>query len=201
VRVTAEARERTRKRILEAAARLFAARGFQETTTRDLAAAAGIAAGTLFNYHASKEELALGLVGEAAAQGIQRYEETRRDDQPVDEELFALVVEILRALEPHRALVGELVAATLSPAAPTGAFRTQHLEIVGEILLRHGHQDLSGTHALHLYWTLFVGVLAWWTGDSSPHQEDTLALLDRTTRLFVETVRPHRGDRESSDDQ
>jgi hypothetical protein len=38
---------------------------------------------------------------------------------------------------------------------------------------------------LQLYWTLYLGVVAYWAADDSPHQEDTLALLDRSTKLFA----------------
>lgn len=49
--------DRTRARIERAALGLFAARGVDQTTTRDLALAAGIAEGTIYRHYASKEEL------------------------------------------------------------------------------------------------------------------------------------------------
>ncbi|MBN3893284.1 MULTISPECIES: TetR/AcrR family transcriptional regulator [unclassified Nostoc] len=47
----------TRTRILEAAQRLFASKGFDGTTTRDLAQAAGIAEGTLFRHFPNKKAI------------------------------------------------------------------------------------------------------------------------------------------------
>lgn len=41
---------------------------------------------------------------------------------------------------------------------------------------------------LHLYWSLYVGVLAFWSCDESENQQDALALLDRCTRLFVASL-------------
>jgi AcrR family transcriptional regulator len=49
--------EDTRGRILQAALRLFAVRGFEGTTTKDLAAAAGVAEGTLFRYFPNKKAI------------------------------------------------------------------------------------------------------------------------------------------------
>jgi len=46
-----------RTRILQAAQRLFAAKGFEGTTTRDLAQTAGVAEGTLFRYFANKKAI------------------------------------------------------------------------------------------------------------------------------------------------
>ena len=42
--------------------------------------------------------------------------------------------------------------------------------------------------ALHLYWSLYLGVISFWIRDESSKQEDTLALLDRSIRLFVNSL-------------
>ncbi|BAT56099.1 Transcriptional Regulator, TetR family [Nostoc sp. NIES-3756] len=47
----------TRSRILQAALKLFAAQGFDGTTTRDLAQAAGVAEGTLFRHFPNKKAI------------------------------------------------------------------------------------------------------------------------------------------------
>ncbi len=47
----------TRNRILQAAQRLFASQGFDGTTTRDLAQAAGVAEGTLFRHFPNKKAI------------------------------------------------------------------------------------------------------------------------------------------------
>lgn len=55
----------TRERILKAALRLFAKRGFEATTTRDLAEAAGVAEGSLFRHFPTKKAILI----EVATQG------------------------------------------------------------------------------------------------------------------------------------
>ena len=55
----------TRTRILDAARRLFGAQGFDGTTTRDLAQAAGVAEGTLFRHFPNKK----AILVEVATQG------------------------------------------------------------------------------------------------------------------------------------
>ncbi|MEM9483710.1 MAG: helix-turn-helix domain-containing protein, partial [Cyanobacteria bacterium P01_F01_bin.116] len=47
----------TQEKILEAAQRLFARRGYGGTTTRDLAQAAGVAEGTLFRHFENKKAI------------------------------------------------------------------------------------------------------------------------------------------------
>jgi TetR/AcrR family fatty acid metabolism transcriptional regulator len=50
-----------RHQILDAAAKVFAEKGFHVTTIRDIARTAGIADGTIYNYFASKADLLLGI--------------------------------------------------------------------------------------------------------------------------------------------
>ena len=57
MRITAETKTATRQRILDVASELFRRKGFDATATRDIALAAGIAAGTLFNYFPTKEAI------------------------------------------------------------------------------------------------------------------------------------------------
>ena len=47
----------TRKRILHVSKRLFLKKGFQETTTRDIARGSEINLSNLYHYFASKDEL------------------------------------------------------------------------------------------------------------------------------------------------
>src|SRR5690349_5718396 len=47
----------TRARLADAAVQAFAERGFHATTTRDIAAAAGMSPAALYVHHKSKEEL------------------------------------------------------------------------------------------------------------------------------------------------
>ena len=65
MRVTADRERETRRRIVDCARNLFNDKGFEQTTTRDIAEAAGIAAGTMFNYFPTKETLAMTIVDAA----------------------------------------------------------------------------------------------------------------------------------------
>lgn len=61
-----------RSRILDEAARLFLARGYPETTLRDIADAAGVKAGSIYYHFDSKE----ALLAEILDQGIERIDAT-----------------------------------------------------------------------------------------------------------------------------
>jgi AcrR family transcriptional regulator len=193
MRVTAETRSATRKRILEASQQLLAAQGFQAATTRDIARAAGIGIGTLFNYFPTKEAVAHALISEAYALAAQRFSQVRVRDESellsLEEELFAHIAAVLRQLKPYRKYLTAVLDTQLSPLADqsgdAASFQAAHLETVLQIAGRHGAGESFSAVALHLYWTLFVGVLAFWSNDASPRQEDTLALLDQSLAMFV----------------
>ena len=50
-------RQQTRHSLISAAMRLFAEKGYEETTVAEIAAAAGVSTKTFFNYFASKDEV------------------------------------------------------------------------------------------------------------------------------------------------
>jgi AcrR family transcriptional regulator len=195
VRVSSETKRATRRRILEEARALFSQAGFEAATTRDIAAAAGIATGTLFNYFASKEAIAMALVAEALDAARRQFEGRLRGES-LEEDLFALIAGELRALRPHRGYLRPVLETALSPmaraeASPEGeAIRVEHLEAVGRLIAGRTPEDPLSPVALSLYWTLYTGVLAFWACDGSPHQEDTLAVLDHYLRAFVGSL-PH----------
>lgn len=70
----ARRKEQTLRRIEEAGWRLFTTRGYETTSTREIADAADIAAGTLFNYFPEKRSLLIHLmqqqIDEAARQAF-----------------------------------------------------------------------------------------------------------------------------------
>jgi AcrR family transcriptional regulator len=63
----ARKKDRNRQQILAAAMSLFGKRGFRATTTEQIAAAAEVAAGTLYNYFGTKGAIVVALFGDATA--------------------------------------------------------------------------------------------------------------------------------------
>jgi AcrR family transcriptional regulator len=190
MRITAAEKIATRKRILEAATKLFRTRGFETTTTRDVAAAAEIATGTLFNYFATKEAIVATLAEEGLTAVWADF--TPPENADLAECLFALIAAELRKLSPLRKFLLPLLETLLSPLAVRSGsddvLRTGHLEQVTSLGRHHNCGELSPV-ALQLYWSLYTGALAFWTSDASPRQEDTLALLDQSLAMFVAWLR------------
>jgi AcrR family transcriptional regulator len=192
MRVTAQTKSATRKRILQTARRLFADNGYDATTTRDIAHAAKIASGTLFNYFPTKEAIVASLANDAIADSLDETDHREQADT-LEEALFALIAAGLRKLKPLRKHLPSLLETSLSPLATTSqedstSFRVGQIEAVAALAAKHGYGQLPPT-ALQLYWTLYTGVLAFWASDASAKQEETLALIDDSLNMFVGWLR------------
>jgi AcrR family transcriptional regulator len=189
MRITSAEKDATRRRILDAAVQMFRRRGFEATTTRDIADAAKIATGTLFNYFPTKEDIVIFLATETLAKARVNFASQSACSE-LEEELFAFIAAELRQLKPLRKFIAPLLETVLSPLAAVHrsesvtSLRVDHLETVSEIVCKHREAELDPV-ALQMYWTLYTGVLAFWAGDKSPKQEDTLALLDQSLAMFV----------------
>src|SRR5712691_10077210 len=106
MRITAEAKSATRQRIIEAAAKLFGKAGWDSTTTRDIAAEAGIATGTLFNYFDTKESIAAALISEELASAHQEYRSRQTAEDSLEEDLFSFIWTSLKGLRQHKKFLG-----------------------------------------------------------------------------------------------
>jgi AcrR family transcriptional regulator len=199
MRITTEAKSATRERILAASAKLFAKNGWDGATTRDIAVASGIATGTLFNYFQSKESVAAALMAEAFTKAREEFETQRDDRQSLEEDLFSFVYAGLKKLRKFRKVLASAAETIFSPLARSSrecagdAIRVQHLEQVEQLLAAHRVPGPLPAVTMQLYWTLYLGVFAYWAADDSPNQEDTLALLDHSLKLFIGSLEIRSG--------
>lgn len=153
-----------------------------------------MAVGTLFNYFPTKEDLGVALIMDAWAAGEVDYRTSRRGDESLEEELFAFIMAGLRRLEEERSFAGEVLEFVFrfDDTGRTGRqaerLHERHAEVVRETLTRHGIDAPAATQ-MHLYWSLFLGIVRFWARDRSDHLVDTLALADQATRLFASAVK------------
>ncbi|HZQ92558.1 MAG TPA: helix-turn-helix domain-containing protein [Terriglobales bacterium] len=186
---------------MQSAAELFAQKGWEATTTRDIAEQAGIAVGTLFNYFPTKEALAVAMAGARLSLARQDYQSRLRGDESLDEELFAFVWAGLRAMVPAREYFGLALPAVLPQSVRQDCagspLARAHLDQINSIVGRHGFSTLTAVQA-QLYWSLYRGVLAHWADDRSPNQEETVALLDQSLLLWIAALRRRSSDAETA---
>jgi len=190
MRITAEAKAETKDRILEVATKLFTTAGWENTTTRGIASRAGIAAGTLFNYFESKEAIVAALMSVALQEAQEQIRKRGSGGESIEEDLFSLIWTELRSLSRYRVFLpvaAESIFGHMSRSSSNGpgeSLRVKHFEAVEQILAGHGISTPRPL-TMELYWILYLGVFTYWATDNSPKQEDTLALLDQSLKLFV----------------
>ncbi|WP_433654052.1 TetR/AcrR family transcriptional regulator [Nocardia sp. CA-128927] len=116
-------------RIFEAAAALFAERGFDSVTTQQISDRADVAAGTLFRYASSKGELLLMVYNEEFRAALELGEQESRNKRDAAQAVLAMVRPILdaadRRVENTVAYQRELLF-----GAPTEQYRAEGLALV-----------------------------------------------------------------------
>ncbi len=88
--------EEKRQRILDAAVRVFARRGFHTSRVGDIAEEAGVAHGLLYHYFTSKDEVLETVFRENWRQLLDRFAAVEESSGPADEKLRGLVKILLR---------------------------------------------------------------------------------------------------------
>src|SRR5882757_5260122 len=102
----AKSKERRRRAILDAAARLLAERSYDNVLLEDVAAAAEVAKGTVYLYFDSKEHLYLTLVGESLEPLLADLErkEAEQKNRPAWETLRDIINRLLMFSVDHPSL-------------------------------------------------------------------------------------------------
>ncbi len=189
-----EKKEKTKQAILAAALKLFAEKGFYNTSTRAISRKAGIAEGTLFNYFETKEDLALYFFEREMDEVIGWYEgnaRMKRADLP--EKLFGIIHHSLERLEPYEEFIGAVFLRALAPSSKLSPWRLQnqerelrYLRFIRDILAEAESEDRFpplgdfGAYAFRLFHS---AIISYWLQDPSQGKEQTLALLDRCLKL------------------
>jgi AcrR family transcriptional regulator len=101
--------EEKRRRILDAAVRVFARRGFHASRVGDIAEEAGVAHGLLYHYFASKDEVLETVFRENWAELLARFEQVEASDEPADDKLRGIVKILLRTWRNDPDLVTVMV--------------------------------------------------------------------------------------------
>jgi len=99
-------RETARLAILDAAEGIFAAHGFDGARVDDIAAAAGVSVGTLYNYFGDRQQLLLALLERRRQEVVARLDEVLRpgQEEPFSPLLERFVRALLSHFDAHRAL-------------------------------------------------------------------------------------------------
>lgn len=190
----AENKERTRKRILEAALESFSRKGFFRTTAKEISDKANIAEGTLFNYFKTKEDLALYFFEQELAALMAWYEQNEAlHKRPLSEKLFAIVYRHLERMSPYEDFIGAVYLRAFQPVSRLSPLRLEtqeqnlrYLRFIQGVIEDSEAEGLIrklGDLAAYAFGLFHFAVLTHWLRDASRGKERTLALLDRSLKI------------------
>jgi AcrR family transcriptional regulator len=196
-RVLTPKARRTRERILEAALALFAEKGYEATTMRDVAREAGASLGLAYRYFASKEEFALALYMRLAEES----EDWARDGLAggtVAERFERAMLAKLDQVSSHRGPLAALLTRALDPNSRLSALgegTAAVREKMGSIFLEvvRGASDAPGEKQVrelgNVLYALHLAILLYWFHDKSPDARATRELIG-SARDALRYLRP-----------
>jgi AcrR family transcriptional regulator len=168
-----------RERLFHAALKLFAEKGFAETTVEDITNAADVGKGTFFNYFPSKDHILLAF-GEMQLGKLQEaINIARRTNEPMPQFLRALGTRMTQEPTRNPAIIRALLQAYLSTTPVreamidlqnrVHALHTQMIQLGqerGEI-----RSDLPAADIAHVFRQTIFGTLLIWSlyGDATLH--------------------------------
>ena len=194
--LTSKAR-RTRERILEAALALFAERGYEATTMRDVAREAGTSLGLAYRYFASKEEFALALYMRLAEES-EEWSRERLQGGIVAERFERAMLMKLDQVSPHRGPLAALLSRALDPDSPvsalgegTAAVREKISGVFLEVV--RGASDAPGEKQARelgsVLYALHLAILLYWFHDRTSEARATHELVG-SARETLRYLRP-----------
>lgn len=83
------------ERLLGAATRLFAEKGFESTSVQEVVAAAGVTKGAMYHYFDSKDDLLYQVYARVLRMQTERLEEIADRDLPLDERLHTAAADVV----------------------------------------------------------------------------------------------------------
>jgi AcrR family transcriptional regulator len=188
---------RTRGRILRAALALFANKGYEATTMRDVAREAGTSLGLAYRYYASKEEFALALYLRLAEE-FQEWARENLSEGTVAERFEQAMVARLDQVEPHRGPLAALLVKAIDPSSPTSALGRGTSELrqpMGSVFQEvvRGASDAPGERQTNelgvVLYGLHLAIILYWFHDKTPDARATRELVG-SARDAIRFLRP-----------
>jgi AcrR family transcriptional regulator len=189
--------EATRSRILESALATFRERGFENSTMREIAAAAGVAVGATYYYFDSKEAIVMAFYQRAQQEMAPSLDAILSEAKTLEARLRGLITHKFKYFYANRALLGALSAHAdpahaLSPfSQETAAIREQDTAFF-ERAVEDSKIKLPSNispYLPRLLWLYQMGLLLFWVYDHSPRQARTQILFDKTLKMMLITLR------------
>ena len=186
--------ERTRERILAAALELFRQHGYEATTMRTIAAAAGVSLGNSYYYFESKDHLVQAFYSQMHVELVEACRGVLDGHVALRARLRLVMRARLDVLRPYHVVSGTLFRTASDPRSPLNPFsdasgptRRASIDFLQEVIAGSDARlprDVAATLP-HLLWLYELGLVLFWVHDRSPEQRRSYELVDDTTDAIV----------------
>ncbi|MGD0695328.1 MAG: TetR/AcrR family transcriptional regulator [Terriglobia bacterium] len=182
----------TRARIIEHAVRIFGERGMTAPTVEEIAAAADVGKGTIYNYFSTKEEIVVAFMVEVEKLVQAKVADFAARRGPLASILADFIRYQLELKEPYR----DFVRVFMAQVYTRGSELMPHFEEMQNAidpplielfrsLMRRGlmRNDVHLASLIEIFKLLHMGIVTVWINDSPPYRE-TMYLLEEEMRLL-----------------
>jgi TetR/AcrR family fatty acid metabolism transcriptional regulator len=179
--------EDRRRRILDAAVRVFARSGYHGSRVGDIATEAGVAHGLLYHYFASKDEVLETVFRENFGQLLERFRAVEAAEEPAPEKLEGIAKILLRTWRNDPDLVTVMVREVArSPQLQAQVDEVREAFAIVQRVIEQGQADGTfrrDVDAQLASWVVYGGleeVLTGWVLRQLPDGEKEVARAERT---------------------
>lgn len=185
--------EHTRQLILETAVRLFAERGYEQTTMRLVAGQAGVSLGNAYYYFGSKEHLVQAFYERIQVEIRAAALPAIRDTRGFAERLRSVFHTGVDVMTPYHEFAGKLIRTASDPASPVSPFSPESASardasislfqdvVAGSKIRVNGRLEAE---LPRLLWLASLGITLYWVHDRSEGQTRTRLLIDRAAPVI-----------------
>ena len=189
--------ELTKRLIVDTAVRLFREQGYDKTTMRAIAQAAGLSVGNAYYYFPSKDHLVQEFYA-TIQQDVAAAVEPRLATPAAFGERLRLALEgLFEVMAPFHAFAGKFIKTAVEPGSPLSPFsaesgpsRERSVDILRRVVdgaTTKIDADLRADLP-ELLWLGQLGIVLYWVHDTSPGQARTKLLVDRAVPLLDRLV-------------
>lgn len=189
--------DQTKARIVDSALELFLEHGYDGTTMRGIAKAAGVSVGNAYYYFDSKEHLIQEYYGRVLDAHVDASRAVLDQEHSFQGRLRGVIRAHIDTASPYHQFAGVLFKTAADPKSPLSPFsresgptRDRSIALFTEVLQGSDakvSKDLR-PELPELLWLYQMGIVLYWVHDDSAGTERTYLLIDRTVPLIDRLV-------------
>ena len=187
--------EATRSKIMEIAMKLFLDQGFEKTTMREIASAAGLAPGAAYYHFESKEHMVFDFYEMSYQKHLAEAERVLADEKDLAKRIAGVIKAHLKVSEPYYEISKVLFRIAADPKHPLSPFskeskdlRDRNIEILRRCLEGQKLDKDLAARLPELLWMFKMGMILYWLHDQSAKRAKTYQFVDQASAMVASLI-------------